>query len=77
MGRLLSTAEAEWRRKPKCQEQEELKEQQKSIRRRKKTAERNERTKRLVEIGAVAEGILGREFKEGDNESFMKFLNRQ
>lgn len=56
---------------------QELKEQQKSIRRRKRTAERNARTKRLVEIGAVAEGVLGREFKEGDNERFMKFLNRQ
>ena len=56
---------------------QELKEQQKDIRRRKRTAERNARTKRLVEIGAVAEGVLGREFKEGDNERFMKFLNRQ
>ena len=56
---------------------QELKEQQKSIRRRKRTAERNARTKRLVEIGAVAESVLGREFKEGDNERFMKFLNRQ
>ena len=56
---------------------QELKEQQKDICRRKKTAERNARTKRLVEIGAVAEGILGRKFKEGDNDRFMKFLNRQ
>ena len=56
---------------------QELKEQQKDIRRRKRTADRNARTKRLVEIGAVAEGVLGREFKEGDNERFMKFLNRQ
>ena len=55
----------------------ELKEQQKGIRRRKRKADRNARTKRLVEIGAVAEKVLGREFKEGDNERFMKFLNRQ
>ena len=56
---------------------QELKEQQKNIRRRKRTAERNARTKRLVEIGAVAESVLGREFREGDNDRFMKFLNRQ
>ena len=30
-----------------------------------------------VEIGAAAEKVLGREFKEGDNERFMKFLNKQ
>ena len=55
----------------------ELKEQQKGIRRRKKAADRNARTKRLVEIGAVAEKVLGREFMEGDNDRFMKFLKRQ
>ncbi|MBR3644111.1 MAG: DUF3847 domain-containing protein [Parasporobacterium sp.] len=51
--------------------------QLKQLEKRKKEEERKKRTRRLIEIGAVVESVLGREFSEGDNIRLMNFLKSQ
>ena len=38
---------------------------------------RKARTKRLIEIGAAAESILGRPFQDNDLQKFLNFLKQQ
>ena len=51
--------------------------QKRQLEQRQKEADRKARAHRLIEIGAAAESILGREFREGDIERFMNFLRFQ
>lgn len=55
----------------------QIKEQKKDLEKRQKEKERKERTKRLIQIGAIAEKILGRPFLDDDNIRFMNFLQKQ
>lgn len=51
--------------------------QKKQLEQRQKEADRKARAHRLIEIGAAAESVLGREFVTGDIERFMNFLKTQ
>jgi hypothetical protein len=55
----------------------QIKEQKKDLEKRRKEKERRERTRRLIQIGAVAEKVLDRPFTEDDHIRFMNFLQRQ
>lgn len=55
----------------------QIKEQKKDLEKRQKEKERKERTRRLIQIGAIAEKILGRPFLDEDNIRFMNFLQKQ
>ena len=55
----------------------QIKEQKKDLEKRQKEKERKERTRRLIQIGAAAEKILGRPFNESDHIRFMNFLIKQ
>ncbi len=52
-------------------------EQRKLLERKQQDIDRRQRTKRLIEIGAAAESVLGRPFEEGEVELFMNFLRQQ
>ena len=39
--------------------------------------ERKKRTRRLIEIGGIAESVLGREFIDEDKLRFLQFLQKQ
>ena len=51
--------------------------QKKQLEQRQKAEDRKARAHRLIQIGAAAENVLGREFVEGDIERFMNFLKLQ
>ena len=51
--------------------------QKKQLEQRQKEADRKARAHRLIEIGAAAESVLGREFVTGDIERFLNFLKAQ
>ena len=51
--------------------------QKKQLEQRQKEADRKARAHRLIEIGATAESVLGREFVTGDIERFLNFLKTQ
>ena len=55
----------------------QLQEQKKLLEKQKKEADRKARTKRLIEIGASVESVLGRDFRDGDNIRLMNFLKSQ
>lgn len=55
----------------------QIQEQKRILERQKKEADRKARTKRLIEIGASVESVLGREFKDGDIIRLMNFLKAQ
>ena len=55
----------------------QLQAQKKLLEKQKKEADRKARTKRLIEIGASVESVLGREFRNGDNIRLMNFLKAQ
>ncbi len=55
----------------------QLQEQKKLLEKQKKEADRKARTKRLIEIGASVESVLGRDFRDGDNIRLMNFLKAQ
>lgn len=55
----------------------QIKEQKKALEKRRKEADRKARTHRLIVIGGIAEKALGREFVDGDEELFEKFLYGQ
>ena len=56
---------------------EQLMAQKKQLEKQKKAADRKARTKRLIEIGASVESVLGREFTDGDYIRLMNFLRLQ
>ena len=55
----------------------QLKEQEKDLQRRAKADERKKRTRRLIEIGATVESVLGREFTDSDKVRLLSFLQMQ
>jgi len=55
----------------------QLKEQEKDLQRRAKADERKKRTRRLIEIGATVESVLGREFTDSDKVRLLGFLQMQ
>lgn len=57
--------------------QEELKAQEKVLRKKQSDAERKARTKRLVEMGGIVSHVLGRELTDDDKIKFLKFLEMQ
>lgn len=57
--------------------QEQLKARERDLRKRKSEEDRKRRTRRLIEIGGIAESVLGREFNEEDKIRFMNFLKKQ
>ena len=57
--------------------QEQLKAQERDIRKRKSAEERKKRTRRLIELGGTVEAVLGRPTTDEDREKFEKFLRMQ
>ena len=57
--------------------QEQLKAQEKELKKRQSEAERKARTKRLVEMGGIVSHVLGRELTDDDKIKFLKFLEMQ
>lgn len=55
----------------------QIKEQKKDLEKQKREKERKERTRRLIIIGGIAEKALGREFVDGDDTRFERFLYGQ
>ena len=55
----------------------QIEEQKHILEKQKKEADRKARTKRLIEIGASVESVLGRDFKDGDIIRLMNFLKAQ
>ena len=59
------------------EKQAQLKAQEKKIIAQENAKARKARTKRLIEIGAAAESILGRPFQDNDLQKFLNFLKQQ
>lgn len=59
------------------EKQAQLKAQEKKIIAQENAKARKARTKRLIEIGGVAESVLGRSFQDGDLQKFINFLKQQ
>lgn len=59
------------------EKQAQLKAQEKKIIAQENAKARKARTKRLIEIGAAAESILGRPFQDNDLKKFLNFLKQQ
>lgn len=57
--------------------QEELRAQEKALKKRQSEAERKARTKRLVEMGGIVSHVLGRDLIDDDKIKFLKFLEMQ
>lgn len=57
--------------------QEQLKARERDLKKRKSEEDRKRRTRRLIEIGGIAESVLGREFNEEDKIRFLNFLKKQ
>ena len=59
------------------EKQKQLKEQEKKLKSQLTQAERKVRTKRLIEIGAIAENVLGKPILKEDLLNFKEFLELQ
>ena len=57
--------------------QEQLKAQERQLKKRQSAEERKRRTKRLIEMGAIIESILGRPATDEDKERLQAFLRKQ
>lgn len=57
--------------------QEQLKAQEKELKKRQSEDERKARTKRLVEMGGIVSHVLGRDLTDDDKTKFLKFLEMQ
>ena len=57
--------------------QEQLKAQERALRKRQSDEARKKRTRRLIELGGIVESILGRETTDEDKLKFLNFLKRQ
>ena len=57
--------------------QEQLKAQEKALRKRQSEEERKKRTRRLIELGGIVESVLGRPTTDQDKVRFMYFLKLQ
>ena len=57
--------------------QEQLKAQEMQLKKRQNAEERKRRTKRLIELGAIVESVLGRPTTDDDKERLQAFLRKQ
>ncbi|HPF30660.1 MAG TPA: conjugal transfer protein TraD [Lachnospiraceae bacterium] len=57
--------------------QEQLKAQEKAIKKRQSEEERKKRTRRLIELGGIVEAVLNRTTTDDDKIRFMNFLKKQ
>jgi len=57
--------------------QEQLKAQERDLRKRHSEEERKKRTRRLIELGGIVESVLGRPTTDQDKVRFMYFLKLQ
>ena len=57
--------------------QEQLKAQEKAIKKRQSEEERKKRTRRLIELGGIVEAVLNRATADDDKIRFMNFLKKQ
>lgn len=57
--------------------QEQLKAQEKALKKRQNEEERKSRARRLIELGGIVESVLGRETTEEDKVSLLNFLKKQ
>lgn len=57
--------------------QEQLKAQEKAIKKRKSEEERKKRTRRLIELGGIVESVLERTTTNEDKIRFLNFLKKQ
>ena len=57
--------------------QEQLKAQERALKKRQTSEERKKRTKRLIEFGGIVESVLGRPTTDEDKIKLLNFLKRQ
>ena len=57
--------------------QEQLKAQEKALKKRQSEEERKKRTRRLIELGGIVESILDRPTTDGDKIRLLNFLKKQ
>ena len=57
--------------------QEQLKAQEKALKKRQSEDERKRRTRRLIELGGIVESVLGRPTTDDDKLRLMNFLKKQ
>lgn len=57
--------------------QEQLKAQEKALKKRQSEEERRKRTRRLIELGGIVESVLGRPTTDDDKIRLMNFLKKQ
>lgn len=57
--------------------QEQLKAQERALKKRQTSEERKKRTKRLIELGGIVESVLGRPTTDEDKMKLLNFLKRQ
>lgn len=57
--------------------QEQLKAQEKALKKRQSADERKKRTKRLIEMGGIIESVLERPVTDDDKIRLLNFLNKQ
>ena len=70
----MSTRSYEERLEDLKRRQNQLKEQEKDLRKRVATEERKKRTRRLIEIGGIVQSVLGRPLEDEDKEKLRRFL---
>ena len=73
----MSTRSYEERLEDLKRRQNQLKEQEKDLRKRVATEERKKRTRRLIEIGGIVQSVLGRPLEDEDKEKLKRFLLMQ
>ncbi len=54
-----------------------MKAQERQLKKQQNTEERKRRTKRLIELGAIVESVLGRPTTDDDKERLQAFLRKQ
>lgn len=57
--------------------QEQLKAQEKALKKRQSEEERKKRTRRLIELGGIVESVLGRPTTDDDKIRLLNFLKKQ
>ena len=57
--------------------QEQLKAQEKALKKRQSEEERKKRTRRLIELGGIVESVLDRPTTDGDKIRLLNFLKKQ
>ena len=57
--------------------QEQLKAQERQLKKQQSAEERKRRTKRLIEMGAIIESVLGRPTTDDDKDRLQAFLQKQ